>query len=193
MLGKKYIDTLTSFIKKGDRQRINEVCQKEASFAGFWFENKFFEPHKIDSNIAADCLERGVDKTSQVKFKGFNVAKIDLSHGTLQEGTLYTAHPIVDCVGCLKDESLQRWLVFIQISLQSYEQHEQLSQLFRCNSGNPGNKSWSLYTHYRHLFDIDYNDSTTPVLLLYVLPSQSKLQSLKTSITNVKINQRLES
>ena len=136
------------FHQKGDSERINEVCQKKASFAGFWFENKFFEPHKIDSHITADCLERGVDKTSQVKFKGFNVAKIDLSHGTLQEGTLYTAHPIVDCVGCLKDESLQRWLMFIQISLQSYEQ---LSQLFRCNSGNPGNKSWSLYTHYRHL------------------------------------------
>ena len=193
-LGKEYIDILTNFIENNDReQRINEVCRKEPSFASFWFENQFFAHHKKAPQIAAHYLDSG-GKTTEVKFERFEVAKIDLSHGTLQEGTSYelkTAHPIVDCVGCLKGESLQKWLAFIQISLQSYEQHKQLSQLFCCNTGNPDNKSWSLYTYYRHLYNIDYNDSTTLVLLLYVLPSQSKLESLKTSITNVKINQRL--
>ena len=39
---------------------------------------------------------------------------------------LKRAHPIVDFVGHLTDTDDNTWLVFIQISLQSYQQHKGL-------------------------------------------------------------------
>ena len=89
-----------------------------------------------------------------------------------EENVLYElkrAHPIIDCVGYLSDTASRKWLVFIQISLQSYSEHKtKLSKLFRCYLGNPDNKSWSLYTHYRNAFKVAF-EARTPVLLLYIL------------------------
>ena len=103
---------------------------------------------------------------------------------------LYEAHPIIESVGNLSDTTSQKWLVFIQISLQPYSEHKtKLSKLFRSCSGNPDNKSWSLYTHFRNTFEVAY-ESSTPDLLLYISP-QGLQDALLESVQQVRINQTL--
>ena len=52
---------------------------------------------------------------------------------TLSKGILYefrSQHPIVDCVGYLQNENKTNWLVFIQVSLQAYQDHQGLVDFF---------------------------------------------------------------
>jgi len=67
---------------------------------------------------------------------------------------LKRAHPIIDCVGHLSDTSGEKLLVFIQISLQWYSEHE-LSKLFHSWSGNPDSKSFE-FIHYTNAFNVAY-------------------------------------
>ena len=97
-----------------------------------------------------------------VVFEKISVAMLHSSFTELKPSVFYElkrAHPIVDFVGHLIDKYGSTWLVFIQILLQPYQQHHtKLGNMFRRNSENVTNKSWSLYTQYRHLYSIDYND-----------------------------------
>jgi len=163
MLGDIFIAILTNYFESGKSTDLEDVCKKEPSFAGFWFEEKFFSHYKRpQTNI---CVK-------PITFNSLSVRMIQSSRKKvrfiLQENVLYElkkAHPIIDSVGYLSDTASQKWLVFIQISLQSYSEQTKLSKLFRCYSGNPDNKSWSLYTHYRYAIKVAFT-SSTPVLLL---------------------------
>ena len=192
--GDEFLQILNDFIKRTDQQDLITVCQKESSFAGFWFERKFFSYHHHNQVLHVSCISNNEDSAKDITFNNISVKRLD--EGSLEKNVLYElkrAHPIVDCVGHLTDDGNIEWLVFVQISLQPYKDHpKKLSKMFNCNSGNPVNKSWSLYTHYRHAYDIDYRSSSIRALLLYVSPSQSEVTALmKESIQRVNIHQPL--
>ena len=192
--GDEFLNILDNFIQHTDQQELEKVCQKELTFAGFWFERKFFSYHNRNEVLHVSFISDKEDSVKNVTFNNISVQRLD--KGPLKENVLYElqrAHPIVDCVGYLKDDGNADWLVFVQISLQLYKDHPtKLSKMFKCNSGNPKNKSWSLYTHYRQAYKIDYRDSSMRTLLLYVSPSESEITALmKDSIKEVHINQIL--
>jgi len=50
MLGDIFIDILTNYFESGMSTDLEEVCKKKPSFAGFWFEKKFFFTLQATSN-----------------------------------------------------------------------------------------------------------------------------------------------
>jgi len=67
-------------------------------------------------------------------------------------------HPIVDFIGNITVNDGSEWLELIQISLKSYAKQRKLGDIFQCNSENEENKSWSLYTKYRHKYNVQFTD-----------------------------------
>ena len=73
------------------------------------------------------------NKVQSIEFKISLVTRLG-SHPTALCNTLYELrrqYPIIDCVGYLPDLHGMYWLVFIQVSLQSYEGHKNLCNMFR--------------------------------------------------------------
>ena len=118
---------------------------------------------------------------------------------------LRSHHPIVDSVGRLQDTEKNYWLVFIQVSLQAYEDHRKMCDMFH----KPPSKrhvpqelkddkgNMSLYSFYRTLFNIKYEEKAN-VMLLYVSPEETAekskiiLPTLQQSIKELRfINQKL--
>ena len=98
----------------------------------------------------------------------------------MQRNTLYelrTSHPIVDALGYLHQTDDTYWLVFIQISLQRYEDHRSLCDLFkRAPKNSKVRCNMSLFTYYKHLLGI--GSSFQNILLLYVSPTAKDVNSL---------------
>ena len=125
---------------------------------------------------------------------------------------LRSHHPIVDSVGRLQNTEKNNWLVFIQVSIQAYEDHTNMCDMFHKPpdmfhkppskrhvpqelKGVKGNMS--LHSFYRTLFNIKYEEKEN-VMLLYVSPEEiaekSKiiLPTLQQSIKELRfINQKL--
>ena len=100
-------------------------------------------------------------------------------HKKFNSSTLYELrrqHPAIDAVGLLKDESGQNWLVFIQVSIQRYQDHQSMIKLFHkppsirhTPTELKKNKTISLYTFYKRLC-ITSSMTDIKVMLVYVSP-----------------------
>jgi len=53
-----YINVLEYFVTKATKDMIASICDKELSFASFWFKAKFFECHRSNSKIAIDYFQK---------------------------------------------------------------------------------------------------------------------------------------
>ena len=137
------INILVNYFESVTSTDVEEVCKKEPSFAGFWFEKRFFSHYKkCQTKICFEAQNKN-SEISTIEFNSFSVMMLQSSKEkrfVLQESVLYElkrAHPIIDCVGNLSDTTSQKWLVFIQISLQPYHEHKiKLSKLFCSNLTN---------------------------------------------------------
>jgi len=58
IMGDIYLDVLENFVTKATKHMVASICDKEPSFASFWFEAKFFECHKSNSKIAVDNVSK---------------------------------------------------------------------------------------------------------------------------------------
>lgn len=194
--GSVYLDVLRNFINDCDSNKLKEICKKEPSFAGFWLEGMFVSHHKENSATISvkytEIKSTEMGTAMEVKFEKISVAMLNPST-EVKLDVLYElkrAHPIVDFVGHLTGNDNNQWLMFIQISLQPYQQHRtKLGDIFRRTSENITNKSWSLYTGFRQLYSINYHDTSKKVLLLYISPKETKLEQLWSSVKDIHINQ----
>jgi len=118
---------------------VMHICRKEAIFAGFWLENIF----DMNGQLSFDYISLLDEKV---------ITFMNISMGVLvNNSTEVKNDPIFDFVGNLTDTDNDVWVVFIQISLQSYTSHDKkLDEMFKRNSGNNKNPSRSLYTKYRN-------------------------------------------
>lgn len=118
------------------------------------------------------------DKISNIVLSIHQVFKLDTTEMELQSGTLYemrTNYPIVDAVGLLQDNKGVDWLVFIQVSLQAYDEHRSLYNLFhRAPKNTQIQHNISIFTHYKNLYRANCN-----ALLFYVSPMEICGQELK--------------
>ena len=195
--GSMYLDVLRNFIDDCDSDKVKEICKKEPSFAGFWLEGMFVSHHKGNSaTISVKCIEVSAESPAakRVDFKNMSVAMLnrptEVELGVIYE--LKRAHPIIDFAAHLTDNDNVNWLVFIQISLQTYSQHgSKLGDMFKRTSENTTNKSWSMYTHFRHLYSVGYSDDKTKVLLLYISPKDTDLEKIKSSVGKLNVNQKV--
>lgn len=163
---------------------------KGAKFAGFWFEAIFLEHHKhypptqLAVKFVPVCKK---DQLLDTKFSISSVTRLDTKPpDTLSNGILYefrSQHPIVDCVGYLQNETKTKWLVFIQVSLQAYRDHQNMVDFFhKPPSARHVPKeiketpNLSLYTFYRKLCNLE-NDNTTKVMMLYVSPREANIKA----------------
>jgi len=196
-LGTEYLDTVEHFVSNPDfKAKVNEICIKEPIFAGFWLENMFVSHYIHRTDITFDCTAAKYEKKSmKVTFHNIKMEKL-LNSTTVQTNIMYElrrAHPIIDFVGNLTDDRNKEWLVFIQISLQSYTAHKKkLYEMLQRNSGNDENASWSLYTKYRNRFEVDYNDESKNVLMAYISPlDESLLEDLRKDFKSCSIKQNV--
>ena len=152
--GSQYLDILRNFIEDCDSDTVKNICSKEPSFAGFWFEGMFVLHYRKDkARLSVDCIARSDGRKEDVTFDQFSTVALN-QNTPVQPDQLYElkrAHPVIDFVGLLTstDKDKGQWLVLIQVSLQSYQQHKtKLVDMFKQGSGNEENNSWSLYTKY---------------------------------------------
>lgn len=176
--GSQYLDILRNFIEDCDSNTVKNIISKEPSFAGFWFEGMFVMHYKKDkARLSVNCIARSDGRQDSITFDQFSMVALN-QDTAVQPDQLYElkrAHPVIDFVGLLTSTTKSKWLVFIQVSLQSYQQHEsKLVNMFKQGSRNKENNSCSLYTKYRHLYQIDYHSSSQKVLFLYVSPLEDK-------------------
>ena len=176
--GSHYQDILRNFLEDCDSDTVKNIISKEPSFAGFWLEGMFMLHYKKDkARLSVNCIARSDGRKDSITFDQFSMDALN-QYTPVQPDQLYElkrAHPVIDFVGLLTSTTKSKWLVFIQVSLQSYQQHKsKLVNMFKQGSGNKKNNSWSLYTKYRHLYQIDYHSSSQKVLLLYVSPLEDK-------------------
>lgn len=132
IMGEIYTKILTDFLKTSAKDTFAETCQKLASFAGFWYEALFFEHHEHNSKITVRYCTLS-DKESVLELTISSVVSLSLLDTEVKQGILYemrASYPVVDAVGYLKGNDENRWLVFIQVSLQEYVKHRSLCDLF---------------------------------------------------------------
>ena len=56
-MGKLFLDILNDFVKKSTKEVLKSLCEKEHSFAGYWFEGIFYEHHKqLPSSLFVEYL-----------------------------------------------------------------------------------------------------------------------------------------
>jgi len=108
---------------------------------------------KDKARLSVDCIARSDGRKEDVTFDQFSTVALN-QNTPVQPDQLYElkrAHPVIDFVGLLTSTTESKWLVFIQLSLQSYQQHRsKLVDMFKQGSGNEENNSWSLYIIVRH-------------------------------------------
>ena len=206
-MGKVFLDIITDFVTTSSKELVEDVCKKEPSFAGFWFEALFFHHHKQTSaSLTVEYVFKNTDGTNkqmkQVKFFIASMMTLDSITSKFDPKSLYELrrqHPIVDSVGYLQDEFNRFWLVFIQVSLQAYKDHRKMCDLFhkppsRKNTPREliNKRNMSLYSYYRRLCGIQYQENAN-IMLLYVSPMEinnvdptNVLPSLQESINKLK-------
>ena len=106
---------------------------------GYLMEVEFFEHDHLDVTIPLK------DNTlATILFNGYQVIRANEVVKTISRNTLYhlrSDHPIVDGVGILSNEINEDWLVFIQISIKQYQNHNaNLETLFAEKRGEKGYK-----------------------------------------------------
>ena len=108
-IGVKCIMLLTDLMTKLGAEDIVSACQKQPSFAGFWYETKFFMHHKGHSLINVNCINPSEGK-SELKLTITKGVPLDTSSrgiSLLERGVLYelrASNPTVDGVALLKDD-----------------------------------------------------------------------------------------
>jgi len=101
MLGDIFIDILTNYFESVTSTDIEEVCKKEPSFAGFWFEKKVFSHCKQRQTKICVEAQNTNSEISTIEFNSFSVMMLQSSKEkrfVLQENVLYDlkrAHSII--------------------------------------------------------------------------------------------------
>ena len=159
-------DILTKFIENETTEQIQNCCENASSFAGFWYEKLFFKHHSLEtSRIKLAYMKvHSTDTTdpSSLELQVDAVKQLEPLQDKLQEGILYelkTNHPIVDGIGYLCDTKGEFWLVFIQVSLQTYKKHRSMCDIFKRPPNKDAfikKKNISYFTHYRRAFNINF-------------------------------------
>lgn len=187
ILGKIFLDILRNFIKERTKNDLMSYCDKVSTFAGCWYECMFFSLLKDFSFIKVLCAGREGKEPTEITLKFNDVSAMDINT-TISKHVIYEMrayYPIVDAVGCLKDNDDDEWLVFIQISLAKYKHHRSLCDLFHKSNGH---SNMSIYTYYRKLYSIER--SSEKVLLLYFSPQEKPsgciLPDLEQQISELK-------
>ena len=186
--GQLFLNVITEFVTQSQNSLIGEVCKKEATFAGYWFEALFYQHLKKSAQLCVSVVSIQESRLETIAFSIASVislyseCKSDLKVNTLYE--LRTSHPIIDCVGHLEDAKGTQWLVFIQVSLQKYKTHRKLCDIlrrFKSKKHTPRelrNSRFTLYTYYRHLVRIASDDNEAKVALLYVSPEETNTENV---------------
>lgn len=129
-MGKIYIYMLEKFVQSNTDQHLQETCKKVTSFAGLWYKSKFFTYYRqVPNSIFVRYITPGKSEVSQypLELRITDVVELDGDKDNLAIGSLYkmrAQYPIVDTIGHLKQHNSEnKWLVFIQVSLQRYKDH----------------------------------------------------------------------
>ena len=157
--------------------------------------------YRKGTKLSVEYLNKKSSEPRKVEFNSFSMIMLDQDTGVdtgVEADQLYElkrAHPIVDFVGNLKASGGggEEWLVFIQISLQTYKDHKsKLVDMFKRNSRNTKNKTWSLYTEYINKFSIGYTNNSKNVLLLYISPQEKDVAKFRVDVGDiVTVNQKI--
>lgn len=158
IMGEVLIDVLDKYVVKSTDEQLREMCRKVRSFAGFWYENLFFQHHQANATLKISYVSyapKETAKTNEITIRIENQAPLNDVTLPLKENILYelrAGHPIVDALGLLKANDGNFWLVFIQVSLQHYADHRSLCDLFkRAPKHFPVQMNWSVYTYYKKI------------------------------------------
>ena len=130
VMAKLYIQILEEYVTSSTVEDLKGRCSKVPSFAGFWYESLFFTHHKQRMSSFTICC----NANTKLRLCIEKVLQQETVDATIQQNTLYelrTSHPIVNALGYLHETDDTYWLVFIQISLQRYEDHQSLCDLFK--------------------------------------------------------------
>jgi len=192
ILGDMFDDILNNFVGMSTYDELTACCTNTPSFAGFWYEHLFFK----------DCKDNKVihiqkDKGKLMNLNVCEVVKLSVVQTQeMQPGVLYTMKanfPVVDAVGLFQQDD-SNFLVFFQISLQTYKKHRlcdlftrihKYLKLMDCNR-----ICISIFTHYMNLYKTTFNK----VLLVYVSPKEIGKQGAQTLQTKIEktVSQKIQ-
>ena len=103
-----FLDIITSFLTTSSMELVEDVCSKEPSFRGFWYEALFFYHHKQKpSSLVVDYTTASGNQVRKAEFFPASVMTLNLADLNFNSNTLYelrSMHPIIDSVGYLKDK-----------------------------------------------------------------------------------------
>jgi len=108
-----------------------------------------------------------------VTFTNYCVEHVDTVIDSMAKNTLYhlrNDHPIIDGVGLLQNLGGEMWLVFVQVSIQCYDQHSSsLQNLFQNKKGKgyqelTGDFS-SMFDYYQNLANLAVKEVDCPHIL----------------------------
>ena len=123
-MGTIYIKLLEGYSTK---QQLLDTYDKVAGFAGFWYESLFFSHYRHCFKFYVDYIKPSTDEVKALELNISTVVEQHGDEGKLTTGSLHemrARYPVVDAVGYLQEyRSGRKWLVFIQISLQNYNEH----------------------------------------------------------------------
>ena len=88
-------------------------------------------------------------------------------------------HPVLDFVGYLQSCDKKMYLVFVQLSLQTYKAHRKLSEIFRVSPSKIVCQKFSSYSLFDFYYKLIETKEVDKIVFLYISPEEESTSLLK--------------